>query len=229
MCFFKKLTIVSLNVAVLVAAITSAEEYRCDDGRDDTLSSGSYNGMNIEDGCYVNVNNGVDLSGTIQIRDGSRLTIVNATLSNVIVDANYGSYVSITSSSDQSEISARCQDGSRVVFNSDNICNRRRRRTTRPYYCEKDEDKTLSSGTYTALFVEKECDLKVKDKVKLSGKVYVEGKSKLKIDDATLSNIDLYVEDESSVSITSSGDESQIASVKCKHKSTATFNGESIC
>eukprot|EP00121_Abeoforma_whisleri_P007777 Awhi_evm1s7111 len=228
MCFFKNLTIVTLNVAAL-AAPTSAQEYRCDDGRDVNLSSGSYTGMNIEDGCYVNVNNGVDLSGTIQIRDGSRLTIDNATLSNVIVDANYGSYVSITSSSDQSEISARCQDGSKVVFNTENICNSRRRRSTRPYYCEKDEDKTLSFGTYSGMFVEKECDLKVKDKVTLSGKVYVEGKSKLVIDDATMSDIDLYVEDESSVSITSSGDESQIASVKCKLKSTATFNGKSIC
>eukprot|EP00121_Abeoforma_whisleri_P002241 Awhi_evm1s2005 len=121
MPFFQTLTLTSINVAALAVSALSTQEYHCDDGRDDTLSSGTYIGMEIEDDCYVIVNDGVSLSGTIEIRDGSKLTIDGASLANVLVDAQYGSEVSITSSSSQSEISASCRDGSSVTFNGANI------------------------------------------------------------------------------------------------------------
>eukprot|EP00121_Abeoforma_whisleri_P015300 Awhi_evm1s14101 len=52
------LAIASINVAALAVSALSTQGYHCDDGRDDTLSSGTYTGMEIEDGCYVNVNDG---------------------------------------------------------------------------------------------------------------------------------------------------------------------------
>eukprot|EP00121_Abeoforma_whisleri_P013599 Awhi_evm1s12548 len=247
MPFFQDLALVSLNIAALSITTASATQYYCDDGRDTTVSSGTFTGMKIDDGCYVKVNDGVSLSGFIKISDGSKLTIDDATLSDVTIDAQDGSYVTITStsSSAESEISVNCQSGSEVKFNGEELCSYRRRgarvgltqqlfknhRTRRrsTFSCDDEGHKTLSSGSYSSMQIEDECDVIINEGVSLSGTIRIEDESKLYVTDATLSDVTLYVEDESYVSITSSGDRSDILAVHCEDESKVLFNGEDIC
>eukprot|EP00121_Abeoforma_whisleri_P014558 Awhi_evm1s13424 len=52
MPFFKEFALTTLNIA-LISSNVNAKHFTCENGRKETLSSGSYTSMKIQDGCYV--------------------------------------------------------------------------------------------------------------------------------------------------------------------------------
>eukprot|EP00122_Pirum_gemmata_P021769 Pgem_evm1s20263 len=171
-----------------IAAGNNNNQYQCQTNGKHTLTTGTFDQLQVSNGCTLDLSSGVSLSGQIQIQGSSSLTIQD---SKIAKGTHFGlqnaGQLTITAPITASDIQVSCQNQAKATLNGKNICGSGPAPPSgHQYQCQTNGKHTLTTGTFDQLQVDNGCALDLSSGVSLSGQIQIQGSSSLTIQDSKI-------------------------------------------
>eukprot|EP00122_Pirum_gemmata_P014923 Pgem_evm1s13933 len=146
-------------------------QYQCQTNGPHTITSGTFNQVQVDQGCALNFSKGVSLSGQVQVQGSSSLTIQDSKIAKgTKFSLQNNAQLIITAPIIASDINVSCQNQAKATLNGKSICGSGPVPPSgHQYQCQTNGPRTITSGTFNQVQVGQGCALDFSKGVSLSG------------------------------------------------------------